>query len=138
MVKTKNDELRKLILREIGSHPGIKISEIAKNSGITFQVVNKILKEGWMSNFVKSTENKKEKSNIKSFLTFETINSEDEESIIDLYDTYLGIIKEKEEEQKEIIEEIMQEHKEEQKQIKEEIMQKRRAAKIQQSNNARI
>jgi predicted transcriptional regulator len=118
MVRPKDDKIRKKILKEIAKHPGIKISEIAKNSGISFQVINKILKEPWMiGNFVKSTVNKKEKSNIKSFLTFETINGEDEVSIINRYNDILDIIKEIEEEKKRFYEEIMQEHEDEQRRL---------------------
>jgi hypothetical protein len=112
LIPTKDHVIRKKILIEIAKHPGIKISEIAKYSGISFQVVNKILKEPWMIwNFVKSTVNKKEKSNIKSFLTFETKNGEDEDSIISRYEEYLDVIKEYEEEQKLLQEEIMADYK---------------------------
>lgn len=113
MVKPKDHGIRKKILGEIGKHPGIKISEIAKNSGISFQVVNKILKEPEISFFVKSTKNIKDKSNIMSFLTFETKNGEDEESIISYYEGFLEWVKETEEEDRRFEEEIRQQLEEE-------------------------
>jgi len=138
MVRPIDHEIRKIILIEIAKHPGIKISEIEKYTGTSFQVVNKILKEPWMNNFVKSTKNKKEKSNIDSFLTFETKDGKDEKSIISRYDECLDIMRDIKDEQKEFQEGIMRDIEDEQQQIKEELKQKRRAEKIQKSNSARI
>lgn len=93
MVKTKNKDTRHIILKAIVRHPeGITIPELAKITGISYQLINNILKKEDLGKFFTESHKttKKTSTGYREALVFKISGNQiyDEDQLEDFLEAY--------------------------------------------------